>query len=89
MTGLVNVMGGLDWECDVWFKDWIRECYQWIRVVVNGMGGLVNMMCGLESGFVNVMSRLDREGDEKIEWVRECDEWMRVVEQETDYSHVF
>ena len=27
MTGLVNVMGGLDWECDVWFKDWIRECY--------------------------------------------------------------
>jgi len=41
------------------------------------------------SGFVNVMSGLDREGDEKIEWVRECDEWIRVVEQETDYSHVF
>ena len=56
---------------------------------MNVMGGLVNMMCGLESGFVNVMSRLDREGDEKIEWVRECDEWIRVVEQETDYSHVF
>jgi len=49
------VMSGLDWVCDVWIREWVRECDEWIRVVVNVIGGLVNMMCGLESGLVNVV----------------------------------